>query len=659
MDPSNTATLIASATQSIAAASSSAAEGQNTKSGGLKVVGVILAITSGLLIGSSFVFKKKGLINSQAGGVAGEGVAYLKSWLWWTGMIMMILGELCNFAAYAFVDAVVVTPLGALSVVICAILSSIFLKETLTFFGWVGCGLSIVGSIIIALNGPQEQAVSTINEFQHLFLAPGFLVFGSVLIIGSLVIIFFFAPKYGKKNMIWYIAVCSMIGGLSVSCIQGLGAAIITTAKGDSQFKQWFTYFLIIFVTVTLPSPVTSSNHTGAVIAVTEIYYLNVALALFNTAMVTPTYYVIFTGCTLITSVVLYQGLKSTVTAILTVVMGFFVICAGIVILQMSKVDPESLNKLDRKSTILLKAAQQNVETHEKGISGMEDPGMDALRSFGTVGSIIRARSAKRMSQSSRGGRHRSMRSDLESGAGILDRSANRLSTHGLEHLPRHQLYDAPMPMRSTDTIDTEATLDPKSPTHKPTPPLPPTSSTSSSSPFPKSPRAPTIKFGTEDVAHYYPTKGKGGTAIHEPRAGNWNAPNTAIPSSSRGVAYENPTTPPRTAPPNQPSFPKYGDPFQTPPDSKSSTLLTALSEDQSMDSLALAGDGQRESPDPYDSPPLARGAPRRYPSRGSEDRDEQQRLVGRPSEGDSPEFEELRAGGIRLLPKVPKMDPL
>lgn len=88
-----------------------------------------------------------------------------------------------------------------------------FLKETLTFFGWIGCFLcelaahcslsssltrcppAIVGSIIIALNGPQEQAVSTITEFQHLFFAPGFLVFGSVLIIGSLVIIFFFAPK--------------------------------------------------------------------------------------------------------------------------------------------------------------------------------------------------------------------------------------------------------------------------------------------------------------------------------------------------------------------------------------------------------------------------------------------------------------------------------
>jgi hypothetical protein len=43
------------------------------------MLGIILAIASGLLIGSSFVFKKKGLLRSQAAGTAGEGVKYLKS----------------------------------------------------------------------------------------------------------------------------------------------------------------------------------------------------------------------------------------------------------------------------------------------------------------------------------------------------------------------------------------------------------------------------------------------------------------------------------------------------------------------------------------------------------------------------------------------------
>ena len=35
--------------------------------------------------------------------------------------------------------------------------------------------------------------------------------------------------------MIWYLLVCSMIGGLSVSVTTGLGSAIVTSVMGDNQ----------------------------------------------------------------------------------------------------------------------------------------------------------------------------------------------------------------------------------------------------------------------------------------------------------------------------------------------------------------------------------------------------------------------------------------
>ncbi|KAF9581898.1 hypothetical protein BGW38_000918 [Lunasporangiospora selenospora] len=81
-----------------------------------KFIGMTLAISSGVFIGASFVLKKKGLLRSSA--VAGEGHEYLRSPLWWTGMVMMIIGEICNFVAYSFAPALIVTPLGALSVVV-------------------------------------------------------------------------------------------------------------------------------------------------------------------------------------------------------------------------------------------------------------------------------------------------------------------------------------------------------------------------------------------------------------------------------------------------------------------------------------------------------------------------------------------------------------
>jgi uncharacterized protein involved in cysteine biosynthesis len=70
------------------------------------------------------------------------------------------------------------------------------------------------------------------------------------------------APKYGRKSMMVYITICSLIGGLSVCSIQGLGAAITAQARGIPQFNQWFTYVLLVFIILTL---------------VTEIIYLNVS----------------------------------------------------------------------------------------------------------------------------------------------------------------------------------------------------------------------------------------------------------------------------------------------------------------------------------------------------------------------------------------------
>jgi len=64
-------------------------------------VGITLAVCSGLFIGTSFVLKKVGLLkaNVKYNEEAGEGYGYLKNAYWWTGMTLMIIGEICNFVA--------------------------------------------------------------------------------------------------------------------------------------------------------------------------------------------------------------------------------------------------------------------------------------------------------------------------------------------------------------------------------------------------------------------------------------------------------------------------------------------------------------------------------------------------------------------------------
>ncbi|MCO5587703.1 hypothetical protein L7F22_041654 [Adiantum nelumboides] len=428
--------VISSASAALQSESQIAAGGFSLPSW-MKWLGLALAVGSGFLIGASFVFKKRGLLAAQRKyqTQAGESYAYLKNPLWWTGMTMMILGEVLNLVAYAVSSAVLVTPLGALSVVICAILSSFFLNEKLTLFGKIGCFLCIVGSTVIALNGPEQHAAGEIKEFQKLFLSVGFLVW-AVCIVASVVLAFFVAPKYGKKYMLVHITICSLIGGLSVSTISGIGSAVVLTIQGENQFKHWFLYFLLAFVVITL---------------VTEIIFLNKALELFNTAMVTPTYYVLFTFATLVTSVILFQGLDSSAIQIITIVLGFLTICAGITLLQLSKIDPDDLtNKegavgIDRGTTMLLRASRSHIS--HKGDGGMataiEDPGMDTVRGgLGVIGSMVRARSSRKIHASSDAYRQVEGMASSDSNSG--------LNTLGKKDLERYELHDRPVPRRGS-----------------------------------------------------------------------------------------------------------------------------------------------------------------------------------------------------------------
>jgi hypothetical protein len=154
--------------------------------------------------------------------------------------------------------------MGALSVVICAILSTIFLKERLSFVGKVGCFNCIIGSVVIAVNAPEQSSVARIQDMKKWVIAPGFLSYAGVVIVACVVIALWLGPKYGKKTMMVYITICSLIGGLSVVATQGLGAAVVAQASGTygGQFKEWFLYVLLVFVVATL---------------LTEIIYLNVS----------------------------------------------------------------------------------------------------------------------------------------------------------------------------------------------------------------------------------------------------------------------------------------------------------------------------------------------------------------------------------------------
>ncbi|EMP37044.1 Magnesium transporter NIPA4 [Chelonia mydas] len=289
-------------------------------------IGLALAIFSSFLIGSSVILKKKGLLRlvDKGGTRAGDGGhGYLKDWLWWAGLLTMGGGEAANFAAYAFAPATIVTPLGALSVLISAILSSYLLGERLNLLGKLGCMLSIVGSTVMVIHAPEEEEITTLAEMASKLKEPGFLAYAAILLVGCLILIFFLAPRYGQSNILIYLTICSVIGAFSVSSVKGLGIAIKGFFADQPVLQNPLPWILIL----TLVASVT-----------TQINYLNKALDIFNTSLVFPIYYVLFTTIVITTSIILFkEWVAMSVVDIIGTVCGFLTIILGVFLLHAFK----------------------------------------------------------------------------------------------------------------------------------------------------------------------------------------------------------------------------------------------------------------------------------------------------------------------------------
>ncbi|KAJ5682818.1 magnesium transporter NIPA5 [Penicillium macrosclerotiorum] len=304
---------------------------------------------------------------SEQHGFEGEGFSYLKSPIWWGGIVMLGIGEICNFSAYAFAPAILVTPLGALSVLIGAVLGSYFLNERLGTLGKLGCAMCLLGSVVIVLHAPPDKPVDRIDEILAYAVKPGFLLYCLAVAIFSSVMIYRVAPVHGKKNPLIFISICSTVGSVSVMSIKAFGIAVKLTLGGNNQFTHASTYVFAIV--------------TGFCI-LTQMNYFNKALNSFSTSIVNPLYYVTFTTATLCASFILFQGFNTTdAVNTISLLCGFLIIFTGVYLLNLSRHDP------DGRSMVNSKLDEEGVPTD--GIAGYQTRrSMQSRRSSSSIAYI-------------------------------------------------------------------------------------------------------------------------------------------------------------------------------------------------------------------------------------------------------------------------------
>ncbi|RWW66570.1 hypothetical protein BHE74_00026062 [Ensete ventricosum] len=249
--------------------------------------GFLLAVASSAFIGASFIIKKKGLKRAGASGSrAGTQPLPCPLLLVFSPNPELIIGEIANFVAYIFAPAVMVTPLGALSIIVSAVLAHFILKEKLQRMGVLGCVLCIVGSTIIVLHAPEERTPSSVQQIWDLATQPGllqclilelieclrpihshtllfvqsiyvvdhlvadagflliilssaFLLYTASAVAVSLVLMLHCSPRYGQTNIMVYLGICSAIGSLTV-----ISAIIIVCLVSLNSLHSSSEYFI-------------------------------------------------------------------------------------------------------------------------------------------------------------------------------------------------------------------------------------------------------------------------------------------------------------------------------------------------------------------------------------------------------------------------------
>ncbi|KAJ7804612.1 magnesium transporter NIPA-domain-containing protein [Mycena leptocephala] len=178
-----------------------------------------------------------------------------------------------NFGAYTFAPPIMVTPLGALSVIVAAVFASFLLNERLGRLGHVGCTLYILRSSITVLHAPEDQELETVTQFLEYSVELGFLFYFFTVLIFSLIMAYDVAPRHGRTNLV-YISIASLVGSVSDMFVKGLSIALKLTFSGENQFVYPSMYLFVVIAGVCI---------------VVQLNYANKALDLFSVNLASST----------------------------------------------------------------------------------------------------------------------------------------------------------------------------------------------------------------------------------------------------------------------------------------------------------------------------------------------------------------------------------
>ncbi|XP_028673142.1 NIPA-like protein 2 [Erpetoichthys calabaricus] len=250
--------------------------------------GILLAITGNFLISISLNLQKYAHIQLSE---KQNPKPYYNSWIWWCGIFLMGIGELGNFAAYGFAPAMLVAPLGCVSVIASAIISVVFLRETLRASDILGGALAISGTYLLVTFAPNVSQQITAYKVQRYCVSWQFLIYLIIEIIAFCILMYLYKKK-NVKHIVVVLLIVALLASVTVISVKAVSGMITESVNGSIQLIYPIFYVMVVVMIASCAF---------------QVKFLNQAMRLFKATEVVPINFVFFTASAIFAGVIFYQ----------------------------------------------------------------------------------------------------------------------------------------------------------------------------------------------------------------------------------------------------------------------------------------------------------------------------------------------------------------
>ncbi|XP_008431104.1 NIPA-like protein 2 isoform X1 [Poecilia reticulata] len=266
------------------------------------LLGIIISICGNVLISVSLNIQKYAHVRQAQRGSK----PYYTSGMWWSGVVLMGVGELGNFAAYGFAPASLIAPLGCVSVIASAVISVVFLKETVRTSDVVGGSLAITGTYLLVTFAPHASTHITAHLVQYYAISWHFLLYLFIEVVLFCILLYLYKRR-GVKHIVIVMLLVALLASLTVISVKAVSGMI--TESITSQLQLIYPIFYVMLVVMVASCAF-------------QIKFLNQAMKMFDATEVVPINFVFFTASAIVAGIIFYQEFEDL--ALLNIFMFLF-----------------------------------------------------------------------------------------------------------------------------------------------------------------------------------------------------------------------------------------------------------------------------------------------------------------------------------------------